>query len=346
MKAFLNILILMNCLTQIAHAQVVAASSQSQWTGVAIDREQRIYVNFPRWRKKIKYSVATVDRGELSPFPSSDWNDWNLGDSISNKKFVAVQSVVTDALDRLWVLDTGNPMFQGVIKSATRLFVFDSKTRTHLKTYSFDSEILTSNSYLNDVRIDIVHQFAYLTDSGEGAIVALNLKTGQSKKWLDKSATTKSEAINVTIDGRVWRENGKRPDVHSDGIAYDSSNDTIYFQALTGTTLYSVSASLLRDFQTPDLEVARQTKKIANVGPSDGLLVDRAGRVLLTSLEHNAVRRLERDGSISTVYKNKRLQWPDSLSFDASGNLFVTSSQIHLKPNERTDFKIFKIKYE
>lgn len=43
-------------------------------------------------------------------------------------RFVAVQSVVRDRDNRLWVLDTGNPLLTGVLNDAPRQFVFHGDT--------------------------------------------------------------------------------------------------------------------------------------------------------------------------------------------------------------------------
>ncbi|NIP26862.1 MAG: hypothetical protein GWO38_24365, partial [Phycisphaerae bacterium] len=53
-----------------------------------------------------------------------------------------------------------------------------------VRTFRFGSEIAPRNSYLNDVRIDTQREFAFMTDSGDGALVVLNLKTGKARRVL------------------------------------------------------------------------------------------------------------------------------------------------------------------
>ncbi|GAB3838599.1 hypothetical protein GCM10029963_04850 [Micromonospora andamanensis] len=55
-------------------------------------------------------TVVELRRGREVPFPDLRWNTPSGDDDPS--AFVSVQSVVVDPADRLWVLDTGSPMFQ------------------------------------------------------------------------------------------------------------------------------------------------------------------------------------------------------------------------------------------
>src|ERR1700710_2224598 len=54
------------------------ASFDQQVTGVAVSKDGRIFVNFPRWEKDVPISVAEVMKdGKLRPYPDTDWNSWS-----------------------------------------------------------------------------------------------------------------------------------------------------------------------------------------------------------------------------------------------------------------------------
>ena len=79
-------------------------------TGVTISHRGRIFVNFPRWGDEVSATVAELRDGACRPYPDDAWNS-PAGDDDA-QAFVSVQSVVVDPADRLWVLDTGSPMFR------------------------------------------------------------------------------------------------------------------------------------------------------------------------------------------------------------------------------------------
>ena len=83
------------------------AEFEQQVTGVAVSRDGRLFVNFPRWEKDVAVSVAEVMKdGRLRPYPDAGWNAWsNLKPLSAQDHFVCVQSVTVDPQWFLWVVD-------------------------------------------------------------------------------------------------------------------------------------------------------------------------------------------------------------------------------------------------
>ena len=104
-----------------------------------------MFVNFPRWRDSVTFSVLEVDKeGKHIPYPDERWNAFDGKGKISDQQFMCVQSVVAHK-DNLYVLDTRNPKLQGVVDQP-RIFVFD------LKTNKLKKEIkLPPNTYLKNI---------------------------------------------------------------------------------------------------------------------------------------------------------------------------------------------------
>ena len=145
------------------------AESPRQLTGIAVMPDGRIFVNFPRWSDDAPLSVGKLrPDGSVRAFPNAEWNSGNPG---PGEHFVCVQSVVADREGYLWVLDSGNPKFAGVIPGAPKLLKFDPQTGQLLAKITYQEPDILPNSYLNDVRIDTARNVAYLTDSGQGAIL-------------------------------------------------------------------------------------------------------------------------------------------------------------------------------
>lgn len=65
---------------------------------------------------------------------------------------MSVQSVVVDPADRLWILDTGSPLFQPTKYGGPKLVCVDLKTDQVSKKILFPQDVALSTTYLNDVR--------------------------------------------------------------------------------------------------------------------------------------------------------------------------------------------------
>ncbi|MSM38614.1 MAG: hypothetical protein GJT30_03190 [Geobacter sp.] len=325
-----------------------------QVTGIAISRTGRIFVNFPRWDKDPLYSVAELlQDGSLRPYPGNDWNRWGRDETDHPEAhFICVQSVVVDDDDSLWVLDPASPGFKGVVPGGAKLVKIDLATDTVERVIPFDASVTPRNSYLNDVRFDPVEDFAYITESGTGAIVVVDLETGSSRRRLADHPSTKAEAGYVpVIDGRELRdENGRVPQIHADGIAIDMEGEYLYYHALTARTLYRIRTSALRDYSLAEEQLAGYVERVAATGATDGMVMDGNDNLYLTALEDNAIKRYSSDGSITTIVKDDQMQWPDSMDISPDDYLYVTASQIHRMPrfNDGKDlrvipYKVFKI---
>lgn len=289
-------------------------------------------------------SVAEVlADGTLAPYPDEAWNDWTPGEDPKNS-FVCVQSVVADGDGSLWVLDPANPWFGGVVSGGAKLVQIDVSSGDVIRTIVFDDQAAPAGSYLNDVRIDNDERAAYITDSGLGALVVVDLATGESRRVLADHPSTQSENVVLTIEGSDWLlPDGSAPQVHSDGIALDMARDLVYFQALTGRTLYRIPAPALRDPSLSAEDLAARLVAVATPGPSDGLLWDGDQGVFLSALEHDGVRRWNPRSGVETVIEERVIAWPDSFALGPDGALYVTTSQIHRGPNPPEPYRLLRI---
>lgn len=314
------------------------ATSPHQWTGIGVTASGRIYVNFPRWSDEVPISVGSLrDDGSVSSFPDAVWNSWEPGEEDFTDRFVAVQSVVADG-DDIWVLDTGRPRFGTILPGAPRLFRFDGDGRK-LAVYPADGAV-KPNSYLNDVRFSADGSRAYITDSGAGGLVVIDLETGAAHRALDGHPSTMATDTRVVIDGTPWGSDDDPPQVHADGIALHGGH--LYYQALTARTLYRLPLELLERGVSDETRAAA-VEAVADVGPSDGLIAGPDGSIYLSSLELNAVRVLRPGGAIEVVARDPLIAWPDSFSFGPDGSLYVTTSRIHQGPVPPAPYGVLRI---
>lgn len=319
------------------------ASGDRQWTGVAISKIGRTFVTYPRWRSGVMTSVAELmSDGSVRPYPSARWNqsDWR---KIPRDRFVAVQSVYADARGSLWILDTGNPEFQGVIPGAPKLVQVDLKQDRVVRVYRFDASAVRKNSYLNDVRIDEKSSVAYLSDSGDGAILVLNLRTGSVRRLLDAHPSTEAEDTDVLIQGSPWRVNGEQFRVHIDGIALNPKGSYLYYQALTGRTLYRVPTDALRNPKIASKDLGKRVEKFISTFPVDGMFFGIDGKLYLSSLEDSSIKRVTPEKTIEVVVQHPELAWPDSFTLTSRGTIAVSTARIHEGDAPHGPYRIFEI---
>jgi sugar lactone lactonase YvrE len=300
--------------------------------------------------------VAEVGKdGARTPFPDATWNSWKPGED-GAARWVCVQSVTVDAKDRLWVLDPASPRMEGVVPGAAKLVAFDlGKPDAPPRTIRFDEGVAPSRSYLNDVRVDVRRETAFVTDSGLGAIVVVDLATGKARRRLADHASTKAEpGVVPKVEGKelkVWKD-GKpeTPRVHSDGIALDPAGTWLWWQALTGKRLHRVRVASLLDAAKSEADLSKEVEDLGETVVTDGMEADRKGGVWFTAVERGAIAVRRADGAVDVVASDPRLAWPDSLAWGPDGSLFVCVSQLHRSPlawpherNPETPFLLLRL---
>ena len=309
------------------------ATFDHQVTGVAVTADGRRFVNFPRWTDDAPISVAEVaSDGALRPYPDFRWNSWRNAKanqmSVADH-FVCVQSIVPDGHGNLWVLDPGAPGNEKILEGAPKLVKIDLASNRVVKVIAVPGDVALQGTYLNDIRFSPDGRTGYITDSGtRGAIIVVNLDTGTSFRTLDGHPSTQvDKTVKVTIDGKpLVRPDGRQPAFAADGIAISNDGKTLYYQALTGKTLYSIdTAKLRRDVSEADRAAAVRT--VATTHVADGLWMSKAGVLYLTSPSDFSIKRLVGSGT-ETVLTDRRLRWPDTFSEGPDGRIYVTASHI------------------
>ena len=330
------------------------ASSPIQWTGVAVSRSGRIFVNSPNWHEGHTWSVAELrPDGTLKPYPDEISNSFDPRlRSIPVNHFVCVQSVHVDAKDRLWTVDAGSPGLRGVIAGGAKLFAWNLKSGDAEWMMLFNETVAPKQSYLNDIRVDTRRDFAYLTDSGMGGIVIVDLKNEQAWRRLDGHPSVLAEPIVPVVEGRELRfgggdAKGQVPQIHSDGIALSPDGSYLYWQALTGRTLYRIRTEVLRDRSLSDTQVAAAVEKVGTTVVTDGMEMDEHGVLFFTALERDAIMYVAPPDieaaakataanpeapaavNVQTLVQDPRIAWPDSFALGRGKDLYFSTAQIH-----------------
>lgn len=324
---------------QAEHLTKVAQFERDRPSGVAVSPSNRVFVCFPYFTTQPELALAEVtDAGRARAFPNQQWNHWDGQSGRSARtRFVCVKDVWADENNSLWVLDAGNPRLMGVVHGAAKLVQIDLTLNRVTRVISFDERVAPNDSYLNGLSVDPATRTAYITDSGAGALVVVDLVSGHARRLLAEHASVKGEKGVVPVaEGIVFKFLGRAIEVHSDAIAISPERDWLYYHAMTGRHLYRVPTTLLRDPYASADELAASVEDLGETPLPAGMLMDPQGNLYLAAVEENAVIVRRPDGSMETIVQSPLLSWPDALARSPDGHLYITSSMIHLLPHFKT----------
>lgn len=332
-----------------AALELVYQDNNYQLTGIAKEEGGRLFVNYPLWSGPYRYAVVTaVSKDSATPYPDEAMNQWQKGQSGANK-WVCVQSVYVDDNGTLWVLDPSAPQIKTIQGGGAKL-VQMNKDGTVKKSYSFNGTI-SDTSYVNDVRIDVQKNFAYLTDSKTGGIVVVDLSSGKMREVLKGHSSTKSDpAFKFIIDGRELMKDGKPAKFNSDGIALTPDGAWLYYKPLSDDKLYRIATEHLRNGSMSDTALRSKVEDLGHFNTTDGMIFDKDGNLYIGDLQNYSIVRIDKNMKKTTLIKDQRLIWPDSYAI-ADGYLYISCSQINMQPdynngeNKRTSpYTVYRLK--
>lgn len=303
-----------------------------QLTGVAVSAKGRLFTNYPIWSPVHKYSVVEVtSKTDAKPYPNEDVNSWKDGED-GSRKFVSVQAVYVDDQDKLWVVDSANPGFAGVYQESDKLVRINLDTNKIERIYPMKG-IIDKNRYINDVRVDTKRQIAYVTNSNEGGIVIVDLKSGKVRMVLKGAPPTQTDpSYKFMIGGREVAMGGKPMKVNSDGIALTPDGEWLFFKPLTDDKLYKVKSADLHNAKLKDSELTARVVDLGHFNVTDGMEFDKHGNLYMGDMEKNAIIKLSPKLEKTVLMTDARLLWPDSYAVSKDGYLYISTSQVHTAP--------------
>lgn len=332
MKKYITFLFLLFQI--VSHAQTfetVFEDSTYQLTGVAVSNTGRIFTNYPRWSSVYKYALVEVSKNDqVKPFPNAEWNNWDVekgGDKMHH--FLCVQSVVIDDNNTMWVVDAGYGQNATGNDKGQKLVKINLQTNKVEHIYPL-ATVTSAKSYANDVRIDTKKQIAYLTNSGEGGIIVINLKNGATKQVLLANKVTVADTSYIMHrNGAALYSNGKPFFVNSDGIALTANGEYLYFKSLTDNNLYRIATSYLNDNNITKNNLASKVEFLGKFTTTDGMILDKKGNLYLGDLEKRSIICVAPDLSIKEILApNETMAWPDSYHITNDGWLYISCSRI------------------
>jgi sugar lactone lactonase YvrE len=308
---------------------VEVANSPQQWNTVAVSSEGRIFASFPRWVDNRSISVGEVmPDGSILAFPGGDWNQWAT-QLPPERRFVNVNSVYVDDRNDLWVVDSAAPRFGSVVPGGAKLVRIDLATNQVEQVYNFGSQIAPEESNLNDVRVR--DGYAYLTESGLGAIIVIDLQSGEARRLLANDPSTKSDPTIVpVVEGQEFRNTeGEVPQIHANGLALSPDGTWLYFQPTYGPNLLRVSTADLRNVSLSEQELGSRVEVVGPTVAAGGMMMDDSGILYLADFEKKAVTLRCSNGQLEQLVQDDRLIWPDGGSIGPDDNYYFPVAQLN-----------------
>lgn len=317
--------------------ELVAQISQPIGNMTFTPDNRKIFSIHPFFKPPLRVAELTSST-EFKPFPNEAWNTPKKD---SDRYLDDVLGLRGDENGIVWILDMGNRS-----KITPKVVGWNTKTNALERIYYIPAPASLPSSQLNDLVIDNKNHAIYIADEdvgpggdGEkGALIVVNMKTGECRRLLQGTKSTKAEKIPVVVNGKKLYVNkqggGKRIlTIGNDGIAADKDFQWLYYGPMNGHSLYRLKiADLLNEsLSGSDLEskVERYSDKMNN----GGITIDNDGNIYSTEPEHRAVGLIPASTRKYQQYAaHDRLGWPDGLSYSPDGFMYVSDSQIDKSP--------------
>ncbi len=235
--------------------------------------------------------------------------------------------LVIDRFDRLWVLDHGNHGLR-----QPRLLGFDIETGKLIADERFNSIIAPAGSLLQDLAASPDGKTLVMTDASywrqRPALIVYDIRSGSTRRLLERHASVAAEDYVITSNDRRMSFLGGLIALKGGvtGLAIDET--WVYYGAISGSGLYRVPLSALRERGLPAGELEAAVERYATKPLSDGLGIDAAGNVYVTDVEHNAISIVGPDKKSRTLIRSASLRWPEGLAMGPDGWIYVTDSAL------------------
>ena len=319
---------------EVGPLETVTTFTEYRGAGITITPAGRMLVSMHPLDNPKTRVVEIMANGAQQPFPTTDWAD---GPEIGKVGLAAVIGIHSDSKGVVWILDMGSE------KVAPKLIAWDSVNNSLVNTITLSKSAILANSFLQDFVIDELNNKIYIADMSFGnfmgatkpAFIVVDLKTGDSTRVLEGSATLMPEERDLVIEASPVASKspeGKTTNLRFglNPITIDDNNEWVYFGSFTGTKVYRIPAKTLANSSYSDSKKAKSIEIFGPKNPSDGMTYAPGGGILVTDLENNAIG-LTTKGHYEIIVQDKKLSWPDSLAV-SEGWIYVTQDQLHQHP--------------
>ena len=285
---------------------------------VAVNRDGRIFFTIHPESRPTGNKLLEFVRGAAVPFPSG---------AEQSALFDTALGVAIDRFNRLWTIDHGNHGTR-----PARIVAIDLDANVVIREQYLPPEIAPLGSYLQDLQVSADGRTVVIADTSfwrkSPAIIVYDIETGAARRVLESHASVSAENYMIRNAGQEMEFLGGIVALRGgiDGIALGP--EWLYYGALSGSGLYRVRLSDLRNDQLPPGQLANRVERFSDKPLSDGFSIDIAGNVYVTDVEHSSIFVVGPERELKTLIESPEMRWPDGLSFGPDGYLYIADSAL------------------
>jgi sugar lactone lactonase YvrE len=317
--------------------EVVAELPLRPWNH-AVTRDGRIFATVVRSTREQPALIEITGRNQYKPFPNAAWNaTFGSSPDVLN----CPHGVRLDDQNRLWVIDRGAWAIlpdngrSPLPDQQPKLLAFDINTGNLVYRLDLSEAVAPkSKTLVQDLAIDDRNGFVYIADPGIAvppAIIVVDLQRKTARRF-EAHPSLKAEDVDLVVEGKVIGRtvNGKfTPNrIGINPISLSADRETLFYGAMTGTSLWSVPTQLLREGAN-DQTIAAAIKQVGSKPVSDGMSTDTEGNHFITNVGDNAIDVLTSAGKLSRLVQDERLIWADSVGFGEPTWLYISVNQLN-----------------
>ncbi len=268
--------------------------------------------------------VSLTKSGETMPFPNTRVSQAAPDEPLT---LDAVRGMALDKNGIVWMLDCGRRS-----EVPPKIIAWDAEHKRLHRVLNLSSPALLPGSNLNDIAIDVDHQFLVVADSDSGAdaaLVIIDLATGLGRRVLQgHPSVVPVTGLDLLIDGKkiqTRRLDGTPadPDGGVRPVALDRRGEWLYFGPMRSLKLYRVKAEHLRNIALPPDKLAGLVEEYSTKPLCSSISLDSKNNIYVSDLPGKAIGFIAAGTrQYRVLAADPRFLWPDGLCFGTDGKLY------------------------
>ncbi len=268
--------------------------------------------------------VLLSKTGESTPFPNTRVSQAAPDEPLT---LDAVRGMALDKNGVVWMLDCGRRS-----EVPPKIIAWDAERKHLNRVLNLSQPAMLPGSNLNDIAVDVEHQFLVVADSASGAdaaLVIIDLVTGLGRRVLQgHPSVVPVNGLDLLIDGKkiqTRRLDGTLadPDGGVRPVALDRRGEWLYFGPMRSLKLYRIKTEHLRNVALPPDKLAGLVEEYSSKPMCSSISLDSKNNIYVSDLPGKAIGLINAGNrQYRVLATDPRFLWPDGLCFGPDGKLY------------------------